>query len=127
MILQNNYDIVELLKSLINFQFFQIVYLLNSKRKKLAKLYIQLEKVIISVKNYQNMIKKNYYQLLIISSGSQSLSSLLYIVRVTVRSVVLFIRIHSSKDIKFSIPIFTSLICEDSSSTNSFKIDSPLS
>src|SRR6266542_2926292 len=58
MILQNNYDIVEFLKPLINFQFFQIVYLLNSKRKKLAKLYIQLEKVIISVKNYQNMIKK---------------------------------------------------------------------
>src|SRR6266498_4533601 len=58
MILQNNYDNVSLLKSLINFQFFQIVYLLNLKRKKLAKLYIQLEKVIISVKNYQNMIKK---------------------------------------------------------------------
>ena len=58
MILRNNYDIVSLLKPLINFQFFQIVYLLNSKRKKLAKLYIQLEKVIISVKNYQNMIKK---------------------------------------------------------------------
>ncbi len=52
MILQNNYNIISLLKPLINFQFFQIIYLSNSKRKKLAKLYIQLEKVIISVKNY---------------------------------------------------------------------------